>query len=71
MFESRNLIDKRNRHTLHYHKASPKSFLGVKVDFKLLKLANSAKSGSTGDDCSKVFINNALKWCWHIKRFCK
>ena len=71
MFESTNFIDKRNRYTPHYHKASPRSFLSVKVDFKLLKLANSAKSDSNRDECNNVFINNALKSCWHIKRSCK
>ena len=62
MFKSTNFIDKRNRRTPHYHKASSRSFLSVKVDFKLLKLANCAKSDSTGDECNKVFIDNALKW---------
>ena len=49
MFKSTNFIDKRNRRTPHYHKASSKA-------------SNCAKSDSTGDECNKVFIDNALKW---------
>ena len=71
MFESTNFIDEEKCHTPQYHKVSLTSFLSVQVDLKLLKLVNSANSDSTGDECNKVFNNNALKWCWDIKRFCK
>ena len=66
-------MDKRNSQKFHYHKASNTTYKHVKVHLKLLKLANSANSDSTGDECNKVFINNALKWC-HVltySRLCK
>ena len=61
MLESANFINKRNSHKSHCHKASKTTYKRVKIHLKLLKLANSAKSDSTGDEYNKVFINNALK----------
>ena len=63
MLESANFINKRNSHKSHYHKASKTTYKRVKIHLKLLKLANSANPDSTGDECNKAFINNALKWC--------
>ena len=73
MFEFANFIDKRNSHKSHNQKATKTTYKRVRTHFKILKLANSAKSDSTGDKCNKIFINNTLKWC-HVltySRFCK
>ena len=70
MFESANFIDKGNSHKSHYHKASKTTYKRVKIHLKLLKLANSARSGLTGNKYNKVFINNALKW-YHVLIYSK
>ena len=70
MFESAYFIDKGNSHKSHYHKASKTTYKRVKIHLKLLKLANSATSGLTGNKYNKVFINNALKW-YHVLIYSK
>ena len=70
MFESAYFIDKGNSHKSHYHKASKTTYKRVKIHLKLLKLANSARSGLTGNKYNKVFINNALKW-YHVLIYSK
>ena len=70
MFESAYFVDKGNSHKSHYHKASKTTYKRVKIHLKLLKLANSARSGLTGNKYNKVFINNALKW-YHVLIYSK
>ena len=55
MFESANFIDKGNSCKSHYYKTSKTTYKHVKIHLKLLKLANSARSGLTGNKYNKVF----------------